>query len=44
MDESVLAEFTENPLASVFILSVVVALVLRKLWQLHVTLNKAKKD
>ena len=42
--EDIIAELSQNPLSSIFLLSVVCALVLRKLYQLHITLTKAEKQ
>ena len=44
MFEAELEALSENPLSSIFLLTIVTTLVVRKLYQLHLSVNKPKAD
>jgi hypothetical protein len=44
MFEEEIAQFKAAPLTSIFVLTLVTTVVLRKFWQLHLKLTRAKTD
>ena len=44
MLDDIVAELSANPLASIFVLTLVTTLILRKLYQMHVSLQATTKD